>query len=104
MTLWRLEIINSKVILTVYYPIGKYPIFNSISCLSIPMAFCKLLGYDNMCTCTIKFKLRRTHRQFKCSLSFLSPRLEVLNEKRTGVVQMVKLAEKERESLEVIFF
>lgn len=57
-----------------------------------------------MCTCTIKFKLRRTHKQFKSSVSFLSPRLEELNEKRTGVVQMVKLAEKERESLEVKFF
>lgn len=33
----------------------------------------------------------------------LSSRLEVLNEKRSGVVQMVKLAEKERESLEVNF-
>lgn len=29
-------------------------------------------------------------------------RLEVLNEKRSGVVQMVKLAEKERDSLEVL--
>lgn len=28
-------------------------------------------------------------------------RLETLNEKRSGVVQMVKLAEKERDSLEV---
>lgn len=29
-------------------------------------------------------------------------RLESLNEKRSGVVQMVKLAEKERDSLEVL--
>lgn len=36
--------------------------------------------------------------------SFLSFRLEELNEKRSGVVQMVKLAEKERESLEVKFY
>lgn len=32
---------------------------------------------------------------------FIVDRLEVLNEKRSGVVQMVKLAEKERNSLEV---
>lgn len=38
------------------------------------------------------------------SNSFLSFRLEELNEKRSGVVQMVKLAEKERESLEVKYF
>lgn len=31
----------------------------------------------------------------------LSHRLESLNEKRSGVVQMVKLAEKERDALEV---
>lgn len=31
-------------------------------------------------------------------------RLEALNEKRSGVVQMVKLAEKEREGLEVRFY
>lgn len=31
-------------------------------------------------------------------------RLETLNEKRSGVVQMVKLAEKERDSLEVYTF
>lgn len=31
-------------------------------------------------------------------------RLEALNEKRTGVVQMVKLAEKERDGLEVETF
>lgn len=33
--------------------------------------------------------------------SFQIFRLEALGEKRSGVVQMVKLAEKERESLEV---
>lgn len=31
-------------------------------------------------------------------------RLEALNEKRSGVVQMVKLAAKEREGLEVRFY
>lgn len=36
--------------------------------------------------------------------SFPSFRVEELNEKRSGVVQMVKLAEKERESLEVKFY
>jgi hypothetical protein len=36
---------------------------------------------------------------FSCSDTF---RLEVLNEKRTASVQMLKLAEKERDSLEVL--
>lgn len=34
---------------------------------------------------------------------YFSYRLEALNERRSGVVQMVKLAEKERHSLEVIW-
>lgn len=36
-----------------------------------------------------------------CILFLFSYRLESLNEKRSGVVQMVKLAEKDRDSLEV---
>jgi len=35
-------------------------------------------------------------------LKVLIDRLESLNEKRSGVVQMVKLAEKERDNLEVL--
>jgi hypothetical protein len=35
-------------------------------------------------------------------LSYNSVRLEVLNEKRSASVQMLKLAEKERDSLEVL--
>ena len=38
------------------------------------------------------------------SVVIWSIRLEALNEKRPGVVQMVKLADKEREILEVITF
>lgn len=34
-------------------------------------------------------------------ISSLKFRLETLNEKRSGIVQMVKLAEKERDNLEV---
>lgn len=40
---------------------------------------------------------------FPSEFSFDSCRLEALNERRSGVVQMVKLAEKERDSLEVHF-
>lgn len=35
------------------------------------------------------------------AIASLKSRLETLNEKRSGVVQMVKLAEKERDNLEV---
>lgn len=46
---------------------------------------------------------RDISHQFSTVLrSFLYNRLETLNEKRSGVVQMVKLAEKERDGLEVL--
>lgn len=38
---------------------------------------------------------------FIIAIASLKSRLETLNEKRSGVVQMVKLAEKERDNLEV---
>ena len=40
--------------------------------------------------------------QYYNMLKVLIDRLESLNEKRSGVVQMVKLAEKERDNLEVL--
>lgn len=48
--------------------------------------------------------LKQMHVKFLTILYDLFPpcRLEVLNEQRSGVVQMVKLAEKERENLEVL--
>lgn len=45
-------------------------------------------------------KIIRTNKKLIFT-GFIILRLESLNEKRTGVVQMVKLAEKEKDGLEV---